>query len=254
MHHAVLKDGTEVAVKVRHPNADFLVYMDLTILDSVARMVIPYYLIKLAANTVQIGAIPNVKYMGIVDAMDQFKLNMLAQLDMRLEADHLYTFRYNFRNFPNVTFPAPIENLTSDAVLVETFEKGESISNYFGRNDIVSKKLATIGINAYMKMMLRDHYVHADLHPGNILVRVNAETDANPRNRSPDRKNGNPQLIFLDVGLVTEMSPNDADHFEQLFKAVIEGNGKLGGELMIKYAREPPKFKNEEEKGNMQGL
>jgi len=48
----------------------------------------------------------------------------------------------------------------------------------------------------------------------------------------------------LDAGLVTEMTPSDAKHFEELFKAVIEGNGIYGTELMIKYARFPPKFKD----------
>jgi len=45
------------------------------------------------------------------------------------------------------------------------------------------------------------------------------------------------EVVFLDVGLVTECTPSDWTHFKQLFKSVITGNGKLGAELMVKYAR-----------------
>jgi predicted unusual protein kinase regulating ubiquinone biosynthesis (AarF/ABC1/UbiB family) len=40
VHRATLKDGTEVAVKVRHPNAERLVYLDLKIMNWVAKQVL----------------------------------------------------------------------------------------------------------------------------------------------------------------------------------------------------------------------
>lgn len=44
-----------------------------------------------------------------------------------------------------------------------------------------------------MKMMLEDNFTHSDLHPGNVLVRFDPE--------------GEPSLVLLDVGLVTELRP-----------------------------------------------
>jgi predicted unusual protein kinase regulating ubiquinone biosynthesis (AarF/ABC1/UbiB family) len=48
----------------------------------------------------------------------------------RLEANHLDTFNFNFRNHNYVVFPKPIHELTSESVLVETFEPGDGISKY----------------------------------------------------------------------------------------------------------------------------
>jgi aarF domain-containing kinase len=111
-----------------------------------------------------------------------------------------------------------------------------SINDFLGIHNPLNKKIALIGIESYMKMMLADHFVHADLHPGNILVRL----------VKPDQ----PKLIFLDVGLVAELSPEDSHKFIELFKAVVKGDGERGSELMIEHAREPPRFKNEEERGD----
>ena len=33
---------------------------------------------------------------------------------------------------------------------------------------------AELGSSCYLKMLLKDNFIHADLHPGNILVRLGA--------------------------------------------------------------------------------
>lgn len=45
-------------------------------------------------------------------------------------------------------------------------------------------------------MLLQDNFVHTDLHPGNILVRVHGEGVA-----------AKVQLILLDFGLAEELTP-----------------------------------------------
>lgn len=40
------------------------------------------------------------------------------------------------------------------------------------------KQLATLGHSVMLKMMLHDNFIHSDLHPGNIMVRL--ETPSNP--------------------------------------------------------------------------
>lgn len=52
-----------------------------------------------------------------------------------------------------------------------------------------------------------------------------------------------PQLVFLDCGLVTELSPRDFQNFTDLFKAlVIDGDGRAAGRLMIE--RSPVEFRD----------
>ena len=52
------------------------------------------------------------------------------QVDLALEARHLWQFNFNFRKRQGVRFPFPIYPLVEAEVLVETFEAGSSISNY----------------------------------------------------------------------------------------------------------------------------
>jgi len=189
---------------------------------------------------------------------------MKLQSDLAVEANNLRRFNENFRDFPDVVFPTVIDS--SKSVLVETFEEGESIANYmkkvkfygkttYNKSDKMSEEefekerkktlkegehLARLGLKAYLKMMLHDNFIHADLHPGNILVRKKKKhTEEKPifgiLSRAKDEVDL--EVVFLDVGLVTECTPSDWSHFKQLFKSVVTGNGKLGAELMVKYAR-----------------
>ena len=34
------------------------------------------------------------------------------------------------------------------------------------------KKVALCGVQSYLKMLMVDNFIHADLHPGNVLVRM----------------------------------------------------------------------------------
>ena len=55
---------------------------------------------------------------------------------------------------------------------MESFEEGQLISRYVNNpGNPHNVKLAGIGLDSYLKMLLKDNFIHADLHPGNILVR-----------------------------------------------------------------------------------
>lgn len=116
--------------------------------------------------------------MSVHDAVEQFTINMLAQVDLRKEAYNLLRFQKNFAGpeWNNIVFPTPFIEYLRKNVLIESFEEGERLSAYLhdevqNSDRKLKKIIADLGINSYMKMMLLDHFVHADLHPGNILVR-----------------------------------------------------------------------------------
>jgi len=85
-------------------------------------------------------------------------------------------------------------------------------------------RVAELGTDLFLKMMLHDNLLHADLHPGNLLVRINKETDE-------------PMLVVLDAGMVTQLSSEDRQNFVDLFSAIIRGEGYYAAQLMIERSR-----------------
>eukprot|EP01095_Lingulamoeba_sp_RSL-Kostka_P015446 TRINITY_DN7108_c0_g1_i1.p1 TRINITY_DN7108_c0_g1~~TRINITY_DN7108_c0_g1_i1.p1 ORF type:complete len:443 (+),score=127.33 TRINITY_DN7108_c0_g1_i1:125-1453(+) len=211
VHHAKLKSGIDVAVKIRHPSVDIQIKQDLHTL----------------------------KFFG---SIKNFSQSLSEQLDLYTEAQNLETFNNNFKDFPNICFPTAYMEYCSEKMLVESFEEGTLIAEFMGydtvtklkktpkefedgvvpRTEEIKHQLATLGFNAFLKMIFIDHFIHADLHPGNILVR---------------NRNGNVQIVLLDVGLITTLTGNDRENFLDLFSSVAFGNGRRGAELMVERSR-----------------
>ena len=76
-------------------------------------------------------------------------------------------FRRDFADEKQVAFPAPIESLATQNVLVESFISGEPILDFMKKAKTKeNEELATIGLSTVMKMIFLHDFVHADLHPG----------------------------------------------------------------------------------------
>ncbi|XP_042041717.1 probable serine/threonine-protein kinase abkC [Salvia splendens] len=210
-----------VAVKVRHPGVGESIKTDFEIINAVARMS---------------RFIPALNWLRLDESVQQFAVFMMSQVDLAREAAHLNRFVYNFRQWKDVSFPKPVYPLVHPAVLVETFEHGESVSHYVdeleGKNDRTSSALAHIGTHALLKMLLVDNFVHADMHPGNILVRV--------AQKNPTRKKifkTKPHVIFLDVGMTAELSKSDRVNLLEFFKAVARRDGQTAAECTLRLSK-----------------
>ena len=102
-------------------------------------------------------------------------------------------------------------------------------------------ELARLGLTTFLKMLLRHNFVHADLHPGNILVTGNgvAGDGVAGDGVAEDGTVSAPlRLGIIDAGLVVELSERDRRNFLALFKAIGDGDGARAGELMLTHARE----------------
>ncbi|ELR14304.1 ubiquinone biosynthesis protein AarF family protein, putative [Acanthamoeba castellanii str. Neff] len=154
--------------------------------------------------------------------VQNFASRMSAQCNLAVEAGNLVHFKQNFRDARSIRFPTPVEGFYHPLVLVESFEPGIHVER-FTREDIapdVRKTIASVGMDAFLKMMLVDNFVHADLHPGNILVDDGRDAGSSP------------QVVLLDVGLITQLSEKDRDNFLKLFSAVVAGDAALVGHLI----------------------
>ncbi|GFQ02307.1 probable serine/threonine-protein kinase abkc [Phtheirospermum japonicum] len=211
---------TVVAVKVRHPGVGESIKTDFEIINVMARMS---------------KFIPALNWLRLDESVQQFAVFMMSQVDLAREAAHLSRFIYNFRRWKDVSFPKPVYPLVHPAVLVETFEDGESVSHYVDEvkgNDRVNSALAHIGTHALLKMLLVDNFVHADMHPGNILVRV--------AQNKPVRKKlfkTKPHVVFIDVGMTAELSKNDRVNLLEFFKAVARRDGQTAAECTLRLSK-----------------
>ncbi|KAH7675785.1 Cadmium-transporting ATPase protein [Dioscorea alata] len=215
-----LKKPIEVAVKVRHPGVGESIRRDFVIINLVAKIS---------------RFIPALNWLRLDESVRQFAVFMMSQVDLAKEAVHLCRFIYNFRKSKNVSFPKPLYPLVHPAVLVETFENGESVSAYLDNprtNNHIKRGLARIGTDALLKMLLVDNFVHADMHPGNILVRI-------PQKRRSTRKlfTAKPHVILLDVGMTVELCNSDQLNLLEFFKAVALRDGRTAAECTLRLSK-----------------
>ncbi|KAF5804240.1 putative ABC-type Cd(2+) transporter [Helianthus annuus] len=207
-----------VAVKVRHPGVGESIRRDFEIINVVAKIS---------------RFIPTLKWLRLDESVQQFAVFMMSQVDLAREAANLSRFAYNFRRWRDVSFPKPVYPLVHPAVLVETFEQGESVAYYVDElkgHERLKSSLAHIGTHALLKMLLVDNFIHADMHPGNILV----------RNKSSRKRifKSKPHLIFLDVGMTAELSYSDRINLLEFFKAVARRDGATAAKCTLRLSKQ----------------
>lgn len=168
--------STYVAVKVLHPNVERTVRRDLKIMGFFASA---------------INAIPTMEWLSLPGEVEQFGEMMKLQLDLRIEAANLATFRQNFKDRSTAWFPYPYTDFTTRNVLIEEFAQGIPLADFMENGGgVFQHDIADEGLDAFLRMLLLDNFVHADLHPGNIMVRfyraAQPELPELPMRQSPD--------------------------------------------------------------------
>src|SRR3954466_6886090 len=197
VHKARLPNGRIIAVKVRRPNVIELCTFDLAVMRIGARV---------------LNAIPSIATLSPVATIEEFGRAIFSQRDFRIEARNNRRFRENFRGHPNVVFPELIEELSSERVLAMSFVEGTKILAKRPRSD--PKRVARLGLQALLKMIFEDGFVHADLHPGNILI--------TPQD----------QIAMLDLGLVGELDDPHRRGFARFFAAWAQRDGDTMAHIM----------------------
>ncbi|KAI3658176.1 hypothetical protein MP638_000859 [Amoeboaphelidium occidentale] len=225
VHKARIKypEECDVAVKVVHPYIKPLIEADLAIMMFTARI---------------IDMLPNMKWLSFPEEVQEFSSLMLKQLDMRVEARNLKKFRNNFKTIPYCTFPRPIDGLVTEQVLVETFSDALPMASILDcKDENLKRQVADLGLKSFLKMLLEDNFVHSDLHPGNILVKVPTSSNSLIEKELHLLKPPHPQLEFVDAGLVTVLSEKNMLNFIDLFAALVDGDGREIARLMVERSR-----------------
>jgi ubiquinone biosynthesis protein len=157
VHRAVLKDGREVAVKVLRPGVRRQVERDQAILLGAAKL---------------IAIRPAWRDHDPVGHTRHFTDAIHEQTDLRIEAANYTRFRANFKDVPDVSFPEVYAELCGERVLIMEFVRGIKVDAVPDqRPEAFRKQLAHTLRQVMFKMCFEDGFVHADLHPGNMVVK-----------------------------------------------------------------------------------
>jgi ubiquinone biosynthesis protein len=195
VHHAVLHDGTEVAVKVQRPNLDRQVHADLGVARLMGR-----YGERRSAWARQIG---------LRSMLEEFSSTLLEELDYYGEAHNMATLARNMEPVKGVHIPVLYRPLSARRVLTQEFVTGVKISQV-DEMRAAGLDVAQVGeaaLRAAIKMLLIDGFFHADPHPGNLYV--NLDTGV---------------VTFLDCGMVGELTVAQRTHLVLLLWTFVHGN------------------------------
>lgn len=206
VHKARLPDGRVVAVKVRRPDIHEICKFDLAVMRFVART---------------LARLPRFANLDPEGAVAQFGHAVMEQLDFRKEAQNSRRFRENFAAERDVVFPEVFEDLCSARVLCMTFVEGTKILSV-GNTRFDPQHVARVGLRALLKMIFEDGFVHADLHPGNILVTSSGT------------------VALLDVGLVGELDVPHREQFARFFASWATRDGDTMAKLMHSMSADRP--------------
>jgi ubiquinone biosynthesis protein len=187
VHRARLPDGSEVAVKVLRPSIRRQVERDATILLTCARL---------------LHLSPTLRRSDPVGHLRHFVNAIIDQTDLRIERDNYARFHTNFASVQGVRFPRVHEELCSERVLVMEFVRGTKIDALgTGRHPVLAERVRV----TMFKMCFEDGFLHADLHPGNMIVREGEE------------------LVIFDVGLCKLLAEDVLIQFIDMSKCLSMG-------------------------------
>ncbi|MDE2614138.1 MAG: ubiquinone biosynthesis regulatory protein kinase UbiB [Burkholderiales bacterium] len=207
VHFARLKGGREVAVKVLRPGMLAAIEQDLTLLHTLARWVE-----RLSADG---------RRLRPRDVVAEFDAYLHDELDLVREAANAAQLRRNMAGLDLVLVPEMIWELCTESVIVMERMRGVPISQIerLCEAGVDIRKLARDGVTIFFTQVFRDGFFHADMHPGNIQVSLDAETFG--------------RYIALDFGIIGTLTETDKQYLAHNFIAFFRRDYKRVAELHI---------------------
>jgi ubiquinone biosynthesis protein len=207
VHFAILHDGREVAVKVLRPNMLPVIEKDLGLMRTMAG-----WMERLSADGKRL------KPREVVAEFDKY---LHDELDLLREASSAAQLRRNMQDLDLVLIPEMVWDYCRPDVMVMQRMKGVPISQIdrLRAAGVDFKKLARDGVTIFFTQVFRDGFFHADMHPGNIQVSLDADTFG--------------RYISLDFGIVGTLTEYDKEYLAQNFTAFFQRDYKRVAELHI---------------------
>ncbi|KAK9106481.1 hypothetical protein Syun_022492 [Stephania yunnanensis] len=203
VHHAVLKDQSEVAVKVQYPGLKYQMKIDIITMDLLSKAISWIF--------------PEYRFDWMIS---EFERAISLELDFIQEAKNSERTAENLKSNSMVCIPRVFWDLTTSHVLTMEYCPGikSQWNQYVDALDLLKKnkinpvKVAKALVEVFAEMIFVHGFLHGDPHPGNILVSPEGHDDFS--------------LILLDHGVYKELDQEFRLEYCQLWKALILQDSK----------------------------
>ncbi|MGB7786729.1 MAG: AarF/UbiB family protein [Salinimicrobium sp.] len=216
VHLAELRSGKKVAVKVQRPGIRKKFMEDLNTLEEIT---------ELAVKHTTVG-----KKYALNDVLLELRRIMLHELDYLREANNLVTLGINLKTYRNLIVPQPIPDYTTSKVLTMEYVKGEKITTVSPLRKVEKDftPLVEEFVEAYLKQIVSDGFVHADPHPGNIHLLENNK------------------IALIDLGMVAQFSKKIREDFLRLLLGLSKNNGEEIARILLQMSEKTEEASEEE--------
>ena len=183
---AVLKNGEKVVLKIRRDNIDNVVETDLIIMKDMAKFLEKYDV--------------NAKNINLLYIVETFENMLKKELSLTNERKNMERFENNFKGNEHLHVPVVYKELSNNRILCMEFIEGIKITDKekIEKTGFNPKEIASLGLELYIKQVMKYGFFHADPHPGNIFL----------------GKDG--KLIFIDFGAMGTLYPYEIELLEEL--------------------------------------
>ena len=183
-HHARLKNGQKVVVKVQHPGIASEIELDLSLFEKA----IPI------ANWV-----PESKVIDLKNILKEIRESLQNELDFKKElvlAEEFYRLNNGWKE---IRSPQMVPAYSTKKVIVMELMPGNNLKELISAEDAkvahgettykeLKKTISELLIEHFMKEVFEDGFFHADPHPGNILLQLMSKEE-NQKDQQMKTKN-----------------------------------------------------------------
>lgn len=204
VHRAVLRNGTEVAVKVQRPAIEQTIETDVDILQ---------YLAGLAERYIPTGRLFNPKAL-----VEEFKRSIRLELDFSVERRNMERMAEILAKDRKVHVPTPYGDYSTAKVLTMEYIRGVKVSDLAadGYAEFDKAEVARRGADIMLEQIYVHGFFHADPHPGNIMV-------------LPDNV-----ICFLDFGIVGRLRPRERDNMTDALFGIVSKDATRVTDALIR--------------------
>jgi ubiquinone biosynthesis protein len=203
IHRATTREGDPVVIKVVKPGIRETLERDaslLRVLGAVAQWLFPRYQPRRIIR--------------------EFVSYTLREVDLKREADNARSLAANFADLPDVVFPTVYPEYSGRSVLCMEFFDGlrpdTAEARALPKRD--RERLVDLGAAAIIRMIYRDGFFHADLHPGNLLI-------------LPGAKVG-----FIDLGMVGQLDTELRRSLMYYYYSLVTGDAESAARYLAAVA------------------